>query len=77
MNRRTSFITAAAVTGVILAGTSAVSANVGILTAAGSDNVGELSAAVPITTVVEPQIIDVFLAAGEGLEGADVGRLAR
>ena len=68
MNKRTAFITAAAVTGVMLAGTAAVGANIGILNAADSDNVGELSAAVTVSTEadtapnsVEPQVIDIYL----------------
>jgi hypothetical protein len=68
MNKRTAFITAAAVTGVMLAGTAAVGANIGILNAADSDNVGELSAAVTVSAEAdtspnsaEPQVIDVYL----------------
>ena len=67
MERRTTFITAAAITGVILTGTTAVAANIGILTAADSDNIGDLSATAVTTTVdptptsVEPQVIDVYL----------------
>jgi hypothetical protein len=67
MNQRTSFITAAAITGVVLAGTTAVAANIGILNAADSDNVGDLSA-VAVTTPVDattaavaPQIVDIYL----------------
>jgi hypothetical protein len=67
MDRRTSFITAIAITGVALAGSTAIAANIGILNAADSDNVGELSAAA-VTAVVEstpttlaPQITDVYL----------------
>ncbi len=69
MNRRTSFITAAAVTGVVLAGTTAVAANIGILNSANSDNVGELSATTVVATQpvdapatsIEPQIVDVYI----------------
>ncbi len=51
MNKRTSFITAGAVTGVLLAGTAAVGANIGILNAADNGDVGQLSAAVATTPV--------------------------
>ncbi len=61
MNKRTSFITAAAVTGVLLAGTAAVGANIGILNAADNGDVGNLSAAVVTTPVTEPQVIDIYL----------------
>jgi hypothetical protein len=66
MNKRTSFITAGAVTGVLLAGTAAVGANIGILNAADNGNVGDLNAAVEVTTPtvptsVEPQVIDVYV----------------
>ena len=66
MNKRTSFITAGAVTGVLLAGTAAVGANIGILNAADNGDVGQLSAAVATTPVsvptsVEPQVIDIYL----------------
>jgi hypothetical protein len=63
MNRRTTFITAAAVAGVVLAGTTAVAANIGILTAADNNNLGELNASAVVTTVPapDPQIIDVYL----------------
>lgn len=68
MNKRTAFITAAAVAGVMLAGTAAVGANIGILNAADSDNVGELSAATTVSAEadtapsgVEPQVIDIYL----------------
>ena len=68
MNKRTSFITAGAVTGVLLAGTAAVGANIGILNAADNGNVGDLSAAVEVSTPtetvptsVEPQVIDVYV----------------
>lgn len=70
MNRRSTLITSAAITGVLLAGTSAVAANVGILNTADGDPIGELSAAADVTTIAEPapaptapgaQVIDVYL----------------
>ena len=67
MNKRTSFITAAAVAGVMLAGTAAVGANIGILNAADTDIVGQLPATITVpadddtTTTVEPQVIDVYI----------------
>ena len=68
MNKRTSFITAGAVTGVLLAGIAAVGANIGILNAADNGNVGDLNAVVTVTTPpetiptsVEPQVIDVYV----------------
>jgi len=68
MNKRTSFITAGAVTGVLLAGTAAIGANIGILNAADNGNVGNLNAAVavtapPETAVIgaEPQVIDIYV----------------
>ncbi|RLE20109.1 MAG: hypothetical protein DRJ50_11255, partial [Actinobacteria bacterium] len=66
MDRKTYFITAAAITGVVLAGTTAVAANIGILNAADDDNVGDLTAVVvtapeTVPTVVEPQIVDVYI----------------
>ncbi len=64
MNRRTAFVTAAAVTGTVLAGTTAVAANIGILNSAESSPIGDLSATAqlaPATTVAEPQVVDVFI----------------
>jgi len=62
MERKSYFISAAAITGVVLAGTTAVAANIGILNAADDDNVGNLTAAVAtVPATVEPQIIDVYI----------------
>jgi hypothetical protein len=57
---RTSLITAAAIAGVVLAGTVAVGANIGILSAADDSDIGNLSAAgdlIPANT----QVVDVYL----------------
>jgi hypothetical protein len=57
---RTSLITAAAIAGVVLAGTVAVGANIGILNAADDSDIGNLSATgdlVPANT----QVVDVYL----------------
>lgn len=70
MDKRTTFITTAAVTGVFLAGAAAVGANIGILNAADNGGVGELNPLVvatttqttePVATSVEPQVIDVYI----------------
>ena len=69
MNRKTSFITAAAVAGVVLTGTTAVAANLGMLNSADSQSAGESSSASVVVTTpvdampvaVEPQVIDVYI----------------
>mgnify|MGYP001817211930 CR=1 FL=1 len=60
MDRRTALISAASVVGVVLAGATAVGANIGILDQADNSGIGELSAAAD-TTAVEPRVIDVQL----------------
>ena len=60
MDRRTALISAASVVGVVLAGATAVGANIGILDQADNSGIGELSAAAD-TTAVEPRVIDVPL----------------
>ena len=60
MDRRTALISAASVVGVVLAGATAVGANIGILDQADNSGIGELSAAAD-TTPVEPPVIDVQL----------------
>jgi hypothetical protein len=57
---RTSLITAASIAGVVLAGSIAVGANIGILNAADDSDIGSLSAAgdlIPAST----QVVDVYL----------------
>jgi hypothetical protein len=69
MNRRTSFITAAAVAGVVLTGTTAMAANIGMLNSGDSQSSGESSSeSVVVTTpvdaipvAVDPQVIDVYI----------------
>ena len=70
MNRRSTLITSAAIAGVMLAGTTAVAANIGILNTADDDPIGGLSAAAEVTTSAEPapaptaregQVIDVYI----------------
>jgi hypothetical protein len=69
MPSRTAVTTIASIVGVIVAGTAAVSANLGILTAADTTELGQLSAVsttldtgtTTSTTVLEPEIIDVYL----------------
>ena len=70
MNRRSTLITSAAIAGVMLVGTTAVAANIGILNTADDDPIGELSAAADVTTIAEPapiptapeaQVIDVYI----------------
>ena len=68
MPSRTVLAAIGSVVGVILAGTAAVSANLGILTAADSTGLGELSA-VSTTMPLEPEIIDVYL--DDILSGSD------
>ena len=65
MNRGTSFIAAAAVTGVVLAGTTAVAANVGLLNSVDRD---VADASVVTTTPIDvapvtadPQVIDIYI----------------
>lgn len=50
MIRKTAIITAASITGIIIAGGAAVGANIGLLNAADDGNLGELSAIAPIMT---------------------------
>lgn len=59
--QRTTTITAAAIAGVVLAGTAAIAANIGILTAA--DDKGQLGAmtAMEPAPSTEPQVVDVYL----------------
>ena len=57
---RTTFITAAAIAGVALAGSAAIVANVGILNAAESTEIGTLSAAGDLLPA-DPQVVDVYL----------------
>ena len=64
MDRRTSFITAAAVAAVILAGGTAVAANVGILNSANNDSIGELTATDVTTTLDTSTITTVGAAPG-------------
>ena len=64
MNRRATLITSAAITGAVLAGTTAVAANINILSAADDDPVGELTvtSAVPAPTATQaPQVVDVYI----------------
>ena len=69
MNRKTSFITAAAVAGVVLTGTTAMAANLGMLNSADSQSSGDSSStSVVVTTpvdampvAVDPQVIDVYI----------------
>ncbi len=58
--RRTSVITAAAIAGVVLAGSAAIAANIGILSAADRSKVGTLSATGAITPATT-QRVDVYL----------------
>jgi hypothetical protein len=69
VNRKTSFITAAAVAGVVLTGTTAMAANLGMLNSADGQGAGDSSStSVAVTTpvdampvAVEPQVIDVYI----------------
>jgi len=64
MNRRATLITSAAITGAVLAGTTAVAANINILSAADDDPVGELTvtSAVPAPAATQaPQVVDVYI----------------
>lgn len=64
MRSRTSLITAAAVVGALLAGTGAIAANIGVLTSAGDDSIGNLSAGAAVetpSTTVEAQVIDIYV----------------
>ncbi|HRB04734.1 MAG TPA: hypothetical protein PLP26_15280 [Ilumatobacteraceae bacterium] len=69
MNRRTSFITAAAVAGVVLTGTTAMAANIGMLNSGDGQNAGDSSSASAVVTTpvdaipvaVDPQVIDVYI----------------
>jgi hypothetical protein len=54
MDRRTMVITAAAVGAVVLAGGTAVAANVGILNSTSGDSIGKLTAVAPTTTPSSP-----------------------
>ncbi len=64
MNRRTGYVTVGALIGVLAAGSVAVAANIGILTAADQSPLGDLPATVvaagPATTV-EPTVVDVYV----------------
>lgn len=67
MNRRTSLITAGAVTATVLAGTTAVAANIGILNSADEGPIGDLSAIADVAVTApadqarEPQVVDVYI----------------
>ena len=64
VNRRTSFITAAAVGGALLVGTGAIAANIGVLRAADDDSIGNLSAETPVVTPgpsVDARVVDVYV----------------
>ena len=63
MIRKNSLITAAAVVGVLFAGTTAVAANVGLLTPSDTSSGTESSAVSqePTTSSAEPQIVDVYI----------------
>lgn len=64
MNRRTSLITAAAVGATLLAGTGAIAANIGVLSSADDDSIGDLSAETviqPPPATVEPQVVDIYI----------------
>jgi hypothetical protein len=63
MIRKNSLITAAAIAGVLFAGTTAVAANVGLLTPSDTGSTVEASAATQVTTAssVDPQIVDVYI----------------
>ncbi|MEP4653172.1 MAG: hypothetical protein ABJ314_23575, partial [Ilumatobacter sp.] len=63
MHRRTGYVTAGALVGVLAAGSVAVAANIGILTAADQSPLGELPAVVaagPATTA-EATVVDVYV----------------
>ena len=60
MDRKTKFISAASVVGIVLAGSTAVAANVGILGQADPAGLGQLSAAAEAAPL-EPQVIDIQL----------------
>jgi len=64
MNRRTTLVTAGTVAVTLLAGSAAVAANIGVLSAAEDDSIGNLSAEATVaapTTIAEPQIVDIYL----------------
>ena len=63
MIRKNSLITAAAIAGVLFAGTTAVAANVGLLTPSDATSGAESSTVIPepTTSPVEPQIVDVYI----------------
>ena len=63
MNRRTTLITAAAIAGTVLAGGTAVAANIGILNSADSSPIGDLNATADLAPAPtpEPQVVDVFI----------------
>ena len=59
--RRTGLITAGAIAGVVVAGATAVAANVGILSAADDSEIGSLSAAGDLVAPTETQVVDVYV----------------
>ncbi len=66
MRNRISLVTALAVGATIVAGSAAIAANVGVLTSADDDSIGNLSAETPVVTpAADPtddvQVIDVYL----------------
>ncbi len=54
MDRRTSLISTAAIAAVLLAGGTAVAANIGVLGAASDDSIGQLTAAGEVGSTVDP-----------------------
>lgn len=56
--RRTTLITATSVVGIVIAGATAIGANIGILSAAEANPVGELSAAAPVEPTEQPADVD-------------------
>ncbi len=66
MKNRISLITALAIGATVVAGSAAIAANVGVLTSADDESIGNLSAETPVVTPpAEPtddvQVIDVYL----------------
>jgi hypothetical protein len=65
MRNRISLVTALAIGATIVAGSAAIAANVGVLTSADDDSIGNLSAETPVVTPpAEPtdvQVVDVYL----------------
>ena len=61
MNRNTALISAASVVAVVVAGVTAIGANIGILSSADGGPVGNLNAAGLIDNPIEPQVIDIYV----------------